>query len=296
MKWFINVYKIKKKTILLFLALFYIIVLLCFGIVYWDIANRSNGEFFIFQDDINIDRKINMFERDLDIEMCSSELKNSIKSLLLSNEYKRPVAKLEFVDDSNPLVNVFSFEKVLGGEWANYYYLLFKNEGITHIAVENLGPNKISGRFDSYRIKVDFYKIDGNPKLKSFRIYTRSFSNDFKKVCTRYMWVNEYPVLYSGFPGNGYFYYPLNFYFPELVKNSISFLDDSPLVLKSVMNEKLRYPLWNFMYFSAVTMTTLGYGDIVPNSTIVRILVMIETITGVTIVGMFASCLFWNRG
>jgi hypothetical protein len=32
-----------------------------------------------------------------------------------------------------------------------------------------------------------------------------------------------------------------------------------------------------------------------PNSTMVRILVMFETISGVVIIGMFVSCLFWNR-
>ncbi|KAA8672984.1 potassium channel family protein [Clostridium sp. MT-14] len=293
MKWFINIHKIKKRTILLLLALLYITVLICFGIIYWDIANDSNGEFFIFQNDINIDRKIEIFKRNLNIEVCSNELKNSIKSLLLSSEYKRPVAKVETVDDSVISVNVFSFEKVLGWEWADYYYLLFKNAGITHIAVKNLGQDKISGGFDSYKIKVDFYKMTED--LKDFKGYPESYDDDFKKIFTKYMWVNEYPLLYNEFPGKGYFYYPLNFYFPELVKNSISFLDGSPLVLKSIVDENLKYPLWNFMYFSAVTMTTLGYGDIVPNSTIVRILVMLETVFGVTIVGMFASCLFWNK-
>ena len=75
----------------------------------------------------------------------------------------------------------------------------------------------------------------------------------------------------------------------------MSFLDDSPLVLKSVANGSFKYPLWNFLYFSSVTITTLGYGDILPNSTIVRVLVMFETVFGVVVIGMFASCLFWNK-
>lgn len=295
MKQFVNIYKIRKKNILIFLALFYIIILLCFGIIYWNIANDSNGEFFIFQNDINMNARIEMFKENSDIKVYSKEFRNSIKSLLSSNEYKRPVAKLETINDSFDSTNVFSFEKVLGEDWANYYYLFFKDKGITHISLENLGQDKISGKFNSYKIKIHFYKMDEGERFKDFKRYSKSDQDNFKNIYTRYIWVNEYPSLYSEFFKKRYFYYPLNFYFPELMKNSISFLDDSPLVLKSTINENFKYPLWNFMYFSAVTMTTLGYGDIVPNSTIVRVLVMVETILGVMIIGAFASCLFWNR-
>ena len=36
----------------------------------------------------------------------------------------------------------------------------------------------------------------------------------------------------------------------------------------------------DFLYFSVVTMTTLGFGDIVPNSTLVRCCVLIQVLTG----------------
>lgn len=296
MKWFINIYKIRKRTVLFFLAAFYIIILFCFGIIYWDVANDSNGEFFIFQNDINMNTKIEIFKKNSDIKVYSNELKNSIKNLISSDEYKRPVAKLETINNSLESINVFSFEKVLGADWANYYYLLLKDNGITHISLENLGQDKISGSFDTYKIKVCFYKMNEDEKFKDFKGYTKNQQNNFKKIYTKYIWVDQYPVLHRELLKKQYFYYPLNFYFPELMEKSISFLDDSPLVLKSIAGGNFKYPLWNFMYFSAVTMTTLGYGDIVPNSTIVRVLVMIETISGVMIIGVFASCLFWNKG
>ncbi|WP_406542584.1 hypothetical protein [Clostridium ljungdahlii] len=49
MKKFISIYKIKKKTILSVLAFSYVTVLLLFGLIYWNIANNSRGDFFVFQ-------------------------------------------------------------------------------------------------------------------------------------------------------------------------------------------------------------------------------------------------------
>jgi hypothetical protein len=44
-------------------------------------------------------------------------------------------------------------------------------------------------------------------------------------------------------------------------------------------------------YFSAVTITTLGYGDIVPITTTARILVAFESIAGIVLIGLFLNSL-----
>lgn len=44
-------------------------------------------------------------------------------------------------------------------------------------------------------------------------------------------------------------------------------------------------------YFSAVTITTLGYGDIVPISNTSRILVSLESILGIVLIGLFLNSL-----
>ncbi len=63
-------------------------------------------------------------------------------------------------------------------------------------------------------------------------------------------------------------------------------------IFKENMHIKQDHNIFDFMYFSVVTITTLGYGDILPNSRLVRLFVMIESISGVTIMGMLASCIF----
>ena len=48
---------------------------------------------------------------------------------------------------------------------------------------------------------------------------------------------------------------------------------------------------WRMFYFSSVTLTTLGFGDIVPVSNLARILISIEAILGVVIIGLFLNAL-----
>lgn len=47
----------------------------------------------------------------------------------------------------------------------------------------------------------------------------------------------------------------------------------------------------DFLYFSTITLTTTGYGDIVPNSTLVRKIVILQTIFGVMFIAFGLSLL-----
>jgi hypothetical protein len=55
--------------------------------------------------------------------------------------------------------------------------------------------------------------------------------------------------------------------------------------------------LWRMVYLSAMTITTVGFGDITPVSEAARILVAIEAILGVVVIGLFLSALVfrWQR-
>jgi voltage-gated potassium channel len=46
-----------------------------------------------------------------------------------------------------------------------------------------------------------------------------------------------------------------------------------------------------FLYFSFTTLTTLGYGDILPYTDAARSLTSLESITGVLYIGAFVACL-----
>jgi hypothetical protein len=53
---------------------------------------------------------------------------------------------------------------------------------------------------------------------------------------------------------------------------------------------------WRFLYFSVVTITTLGLGDIVPTSSFARLLVGSEAVLGVLLVGLFLNALAHETG
>lgn len=84
----------------------------------------------------------------------------------------------------------------------------------------------------------------------------------------------------------------LNFYFLPNAKFAI---DDTPEYLERALNDKNLGTLLDYVYFSIVTITTLGFGDIVPNSTIVRLMVSVESIIGLILMGMFITIVLEQR-
>jgi len=67
---------------------------------------------------------------------------------------------------------------------------------------------------------------------------------------------------------------------PPMIEKFGAELGDQKKSLSKLGDTSSRnWSIWDFIYFSTITQTTVGYGDILPNSTLVRILVMIQVIT-----------------
>lgn len=111
-----------------------------------------------------------------------------------------------------------------------------------------------------------------------------------------------------------------NFFYPTLIphpiiqelleikdkENLINYIDiiiDKLKVCQQVQFDNMNELLLNnadlgffdFFYFSTISITTTGYGDITPNSRIVRIIVTIQTLFGIFYIG-FALLLFTKKG
>ncbi|QHW35354.1 two pore domain potassium channel family protein [Paenibacillus rhizovicinus] len=81
----------------------------------------------------------------------------------------------------------------------------------------------------------------------------------------------------------------------RLIAASHTLLDSDFLELYIGINGYVNYHVEDFWYFSAITITTLGFGDITPNSTPVRRVVMFETLFGVLLLGFYMSKVGLNR-
>ena len=117
--------------------------------------------------------------------------------------------------------------------------------------------------------------MKGN-RLQFFGISVSSHNNTvwFKESHDRYAGTN--PISNLAFP----------------LRLAQNYLDDTVEIINRVQRGNMFFSSIDFLYFSAVTITTLGYGDILPNSNIVRLLVMMEALFGVFFAGIFVSSLF----
>ena len=62
--------------------------------------------------------------------------------------------------------------------------------------------------------------------------------------------------------------------------------------VRGLIEERPEWNVVDFIYFATVTFTTLGYGDILPNSTLTRLVVMLNAVLGVFFAA-FALVVLW---
>lgn len=68
--------------------------------------------------------------------------------------------------------------------------------------------------------------------------------------------------------------------------------EQSLVKVRGLIEERPEWNVFDFIYFATVTFTTLGYGDILPNSTLTRVFVMLNSILGV-FYAAFALVALW---
>ena len=310
-----------KKYFVIFLTAIYILFILIFGLIYQKIAKSSSGRAFVFQKTVQRQLKVDQFIKEIQYPNdCNlkelalyknshkNDLSNSIHSLLevYSNERKRfdRISKFQIYNSATeneldsghtekiPTTTIYG--ETIGIYWASFYTNLFKSIGITHYKVE-LYKNKdliwLPFYDDLSIIKLSLYISD-----KDFIKKPISFANDENKskfnLELEYIFpiqlriekhpfisnYNEPPILsLSGLE--------------TILSTSMVFLDSNIHILKKIVNDSA-YNYIDFLYFSTVTITTLGYGDILPNSSLVRQCVMLETVIGLLIMGSLIAIIF----
>ncbi|MGB8450737.1 MAG: potassium channel family protein [Anaerocolumna sp.] len=276
----------------------YLITWSLFGYIYCYIANISYGQSFVFQEDILLQTKNTEFQKKLNIR-----INNDITKELFTN-YDKGFILMKLTKNDSPLITFnlsSSGIKPIGVTWANYYIAKWKSEGFNFCSAEILARHQTiidntkyaKIMFSIYHIPTDtFDSISSKELIYLPEIYSMLINKQYDF----YIWVNEneFDLLNDNwnFTGNTNKFASLDLG-KFFVSNSINYFDDAiDIIYNYETQSQFKYPFVDFLYFSAVTITTLGYGDILPNSSLVRGLVMTETIIGAIILAISISFLY----
>jgi voltage-gated potassium channel len=285
----------------------YFFVWLGFGICYWFIANSTNGEAFIFHNHQEVESRISIFKKNV---VNSYVPHNELEDIISNKQYNKNFSRM-FVGEKRDKQLLLISDDAIGEYWSRYYKEKLLQQGIYYFSTDfNLDSSFCDSYYEKYfPIKITFYRNKDSKITPQSNIIQISSQKDLSKVTK----VQQAYIIFES-----QFYVDLiksysddlknvsvinkvlrspnsksaNFEF--IFGNSIVFLDDSIITLQKVINGEYKFPIVDFLYFSAVTITTTGYGDILPNSISIRWLVMFETLIGVFIAGAFVSSIFYR--
>jgi voltage-gated potassium channel len=256
------------------IAVVYIVVWLVFGLLYQWRANSTNGRAFTFQEDLKVSSQVQEFKKRKDLRVDDKIIKNLI-----------PTCSWDFVvEGKTAMGKLVPATRNIGWDWAIYYSKRFESARITHFAVK-ITPNTVEAPYkeDGVWRRGPLYELD-------ILLFLGDSSDKTNKP------VATYPILAIRHPKSisEHFEEEVKYEIrglPDILSQSTHFLDDSFATLKEIVDGHYEYPLLDFLYFSAITITTVGYGDILPHDSIVRVLVMAESLLGVVILGIFLTTL-----
>lgn len=281
--------KIIKKHKVISCISVYILLWFSFGIAYYIIANVSEGEMFHFQNDILLKTKVVAFQKELGIE-TSYEI---TKALFVE---ETDISRMKISEGEYPMLtyNLTNYGlKAIGMNWAKFYYSQWAHQNYNYYKLDiEEEHQRLIGSNEFYIIKLTVCDIPDSSitkiKPNQATILTDLNVINIEKQKEYLITIDE--TLLKNYQFNQY--YPLyhNLY---PISQSVNYLDNTiDLVYDYQVNEKFRYSFIDFLYFSAVTISTLGYGDILPNATCIRLLVMIQTLVGSIILAIFISLFY----
>lgn len=275
----------KFKHLLPGLLVAYILLWCIFGVIYWKMACMSGGEFFLFQGDVLLKSEAVSFEKEAHVNVDYDLVKPLIQ------EYKDEYL-LGMTDGKYPVLRYAMNEngyKNIGMDWMRYYYAQWSQEGYNFYKCQYIDDAITNPQGNKQVVKLTVCSIPENTyhKIAPSQYLTLPMEYTSKIVKSEEYYITLDKEMLKDFDYN--IFYPLyeNLYF---ISQSYNYLDDSILIIDKYTNQDAyNYSIMDFLYFSAVTITTLGYGDILPNSTEVRTVVMIETLAGMILIALIAA-------
>lgn len=275
----------------------YLFTWLSFGCFYWGLATFSNHDSFIFEENI----KLNSMAKSIYKKLGGLYKIDDIKKILKTESYNIEAINLEVGNNRN----IAFTDRSIGSEWASLYTNYYDNRAYSHYSVKLIGaeenPQELmyfkpieeiifaSDFYQStilYKYQLTLYKVSEDSEKDIFKPVESE--NEMEALETIFIWsirkIN--PVVKEN---EEIYYIPTSYGLHAIIEYSFSMPDQSIWSFKEVQLGTVPYPIIDFLYFSAVTLTTLGYGDILPNSSLTRAFVMLEALIGLILIGVFIA-------
>lgn len=300
---FIKIFSVKewvkehKKSICF---LFYIFIWLWFGSSYYYISQAVSKNNFIFNEKAKLESVVNGIMKSGQYYLSQESY---IRNIIKNEEYKKRTLTIK---KGNENINIT--QNPIGENWGGFYKEKLLAEGYSNFTY-TVAPYKFKLTLDYlnsyddtkewsvylnkeyYVINLKLYKLsnnkntigyldDGDRLLENFHKNNRNYQS-----CTILMEENNFNIYNKILKNHPYKS------FDYLIASSNILLGVENMEIDSALESYSYFALEDFLYFSAVTITTLGYGDILPNNTIIRNLVMIEAMLGVIVSGLYVSLL-----
>lgn len=288
-----------KKKLVLSLILAILLLWFGFGFAYFKIA-KQDSKSFIFQEKIDLESKISLVKEKMeckDIEL--------IKEIIINEEYKLEEIYIE-IQEKTSSEYPYIYVEGIGENWAEWYenkLLIFNNDGIyihtrmftcsIKYEINNYGRPDIVfiEEYPDFKneslldIELKFYAGCSTPIPSAEMRYVDNYFAEYDTVLfTKNILIKE-----SDFKkflnGNSKT-------LSTLLSKSLVFLDEDKHIFFELIENSNSHTFLDYLYFSAITLTTTGFGDIIPNSTEVRVCVMVESIIGIILAGALISTLF----
>lgn len=204
--------------------------------------------------------------------------------VMLKNEYKYCGIFITIIFYFSILYTLYSNHFI--NSYLNKTHKIKYEKNILSVDIENYIKKKEIDIFNNKKIIGSFYRVANIvfPDKKNVIAFT------LKRQ--KYL---ENNIITETIKGN--IINNLNNYYIALNKKEIiisnkgitSRIDRIKELDKGIVEKNSWYTFLNFLYFSVTTITTLGFGDIVPVSLLGRLLVCFEVIIGTIILGLFLS-------
>ncbi|MGG1515010.1 potassium channel family protein [Paenibacillus oryzisoli] len=277
----------------------YLFVWVWFGSFYYYIAQRANGDDFVFSEQARIETTLKGFLKEGPYDSFDS---TRLKSILANNQYKKEYLKV----DSDQYLTLDQsgkdwgdiYENMLGKEGYSFYSfkispqpLVIEPSMLSYSSITSWGAsiNKefVEVTVNLYKQKERFWDAETSvfyfEQSSTLTNNTNLLEKPDKQI-RLYFDKNELNVYLSVFDNE-----KIDTHLSNMIANSHTLLDGKFLDIVIKLNNYIEYQIEDFWYFSAVTITTLGFGDIAPNSDTVRVAVMVEALLGMLLIGIYVS-------